>query len=104
MPDSTVEIVNNIATITVDEGDNAIINIGLEPIPQIVEVGGVGAQGPQGIQGIQGIQGVSTLSGLTDVNVSSKVDKSVLVFDQGSNKFVANDVNTVLTIADGGNF
>ena len=94
MPELNIQIVTNVAA----------VEVGADPVVEIVELGVVGAQGPQGIQGIQGIPGPSTLSGLTDVNVLSKVDKSVLVFDQGSNKFVANDVNTVLTIADGGNF
>ncbi len=107
MPDPVVEIINNVATVTVDEGDNAIVNIGLEPVAEVIEVGVVGSQGPQGPQGPQGVQGPpgpSTLAGLTDVDVSGKVEKSLLVFNQATNKFVANNVNTIITISDGGNF
>ena len=48
--------------------------------------------------------GTTNLASLNDVNVVNKVDKSVLVYDQSTNKFVANDVNTVTSITDGGNF
>ena len=48
--------------------------------------------------------GITALAQATDVNVSAKVDKSVLVYDSSAGKFVANDVNTIITLTDGGNF
>lgn len=48
--------------------------------------------------------GITALAQATDVNVASKVDKSVLVYDASTDKFVANNVNTVITLTDGGNF
>jgi hypothetical protein len=107
VPDPIIEIVNNIATVTVDEGDNAIINIGLEPTPEIIEIGVIGPQGPiggQGPPGPEGPTGPAALSDLTDVDAISKVDKSVLVWNQSTGKFTANDQNTTITLTDGGNF
>ena len=104
MPDPAIEIVESVATVTVDEGDNAIVNIGLEPVVEVIETGVIGAQGPQGPVGPQGPIGSSTLAGLADVNTSNKVDKSVLVWNQSAGQFVANDLNTTITLTDGGNF
>ena len=44
------------------------------------------------------------LSDLSDVNVGSKIDGSVLVYDGGSQKFVANSSFTSISLTDGGNF
>ncbi len=44
------------------------------------------------------------LSGMSDVDVSSKTDGSVLVYDGGSQKFVADSSFTSLSLTDGGNF
>ena len=44
-----------------------------------------------------------TLSGLTDVDVSTKTDGSVLVYDEPSEKFVASTLLEKQTI-NGGNF
>lgn len=44
------------------------------------------------------------LNSLSDVDDSDKVDGSVLYYDSGSSSFKADDVNTKLTLADGGNF
>jgi hypothetical protein len=44
------------------------------------------------------------LADLSDTDISGKIDKSVMTYDQTSGKFVANDIYTILTITDGGNF
>lgn len=44
------------------------------------------------------------LSDLSDINIANKVDGSVLVYDGGSQKFVANSSFTSLSLTDGGNF
>jgi len=44
------------------------------------------------------------LSDLSDVNIGSKIDGSVLVYDGGSQKFVANSSFTSISLTDGGNF
>jgi hypothetical protein len=114
MPDPIIQITNNVATASVEEGNIVLLNVGLEPVVETVDVGVIGAQGPAGIQGATGpvggqgatgpSGGTATLSGLTDVDVSSKVNKSVLTWDEGTGKFVANDQNTIITLTDGGNF
>ena len=149
MPDPIIEIIDNIVTVSVDEGNNAIINIGLEPVTETVVInnvatiaveegdntviniepgpvvetidvavvgpqgpagspgltGGQGATGPAGGQGATGPAGGATaLSDLTDVDVNSKVNKSVLAWNEATQKFTANDQNTTITLTDGGNF
>ena len=47
---------------------------------------------------------IGKLSSLNDVDVSEKVDSSVLYYDGGSDTFKADDLNTIITITDGGNF
>jgi hypothetical protein len=47
---------------------------------------------------------VNRLQDLTDVVAANKTNGSVLVYDATSSKFVADDVNTKLTLTDGGNF
>ena len=57
-----------------------------------------------GPQGPIGPAGPSHFADLLDVNVAAKVNNSVLYYNQTSAKFVADDVNTVVTLTDGGNF
>lgn len=102
---ATVSVTETIAQVSVDDSaEPVIVSVNVIAPPEIIEVGILGPQGPQGIQGPVGPVGSSTLANLTDVNVAAKVDKSVLYFDQTSSKFVANDVNTIVTLTDGGNF
>lgn len=63
---------------------------------------GPGIQGPPGPPGSGG--GSTTLVALTDVDAVNRVDGSVLVYKTGPAKFVADDINTVTTLTDGGNF
>lgn len=44
------------------------------------------------------------LQDLTDVVAAGRVDGSVLIYDAATAKFVANDINTKITLTDGGNF
>jgi hypothetical protein len=80
--------------------------------------------GPQGIPGPGIISGGATgqvlaktsntnydtqwktlnLGDLSDVNIASKVNGSVLVYDGGSQQFMANSSFTSLSLTDGGNF
>jgi hypothetical protein len=46
----------------------------------------------------------ASLSGLSDVDESAKVDGSLLYYDAASSKFLADAVNTRITLTDGGNF
>ena len=45
-----------------------------------------------------------SLGDLANVVDTSRVDKSVVVFNQTEAKYIVDDVNTLLTITDGGNF
>lgn len=103
MPDvATIQTSIQQATVNVTEVDQVqIVEVSVSGSPVIIETGVVGPQGPPGTQGPPG---ASSLSSLTDVNVTGKVNKSVLVYDELSDKFIANDANTVATITDGGNF
>lgn len=93
---ATVDVTPAIAQVTIaDTSDASIVTVTVASQPQIIEVGVIGPQGPPG---------PSSLTGLTDVNVAAKVDKSILYYDQPSNKFIANEINTLITISDGGNF
>lgn len=74
----------------IDEGQVEILKL-IEP-------------GPPGPAGPTGPTGASRFADLLDVNVTGKVDNSVLYYDQASEKFIADDINTVVTITDGGNF
>lgn len=133
MPEPIIEIINNIATATVVEGDIVLVNVELEPVVETVTTAVIGPQGPIGIQGPTGVQGATGVTGgqgatgigitgatgvvgpmgptgatalanLTDVDVNSKVNKSVLVWNESTGKFTANDQNTTITLTDGGNF
>ena len=44
------------------------------------------------------------LSDLSDVNIGGKINGSVLVYDGGSQKFLADSAFTTLSLTDGGNF
>lgn len=54
--------------------------------------------------GYSSTQSSFALGDLTDVNAGDKTDGSVLYYDSSSSSFKADDVNTKLTLADGGNF
>lgn len=46
----------------------------------------------------------NTLATLSDVDVSSRANGSTLVYNEISQKFVANSSTTILALTDGGNF
>ena len=58
----------------------------------------------EGPQGAIASAGSSTLAGLDDVDVNSSVNKSVLYYDLGANKWVGDELNTLVTLTDGGHF
>lgn len=102
---ATVAVTQQIAEVNVTESENSIIvQVLATQEPEVIQVGILGPQGPQGVAGEMGPAGSSTLEGLDDVNVISKVANSILYYKQSENKFVADDVNTVITLTDGGNF
>lgn len=48
--------------------------------------------------------GGNAIGSLSDVSTNGKVDGSVLVYNQGQDKFIADSATTTLTLTDGGNF
>jgi hypothetical protein len=65
-----------------------------QSLGQIVEIITAGPQGGTGGQ----------LAELQDVNTELAVDKSVLVYDAALAAWVGSDINTTVTLTDGGSF
>jgi hypothetical protein len=65
--------------------------------PLVVEVQTAGPQGPQGPP-------VAALNDIGDVDAAAPVNNSVLYFDTATGSWRGNDVNTITTITDGGNY
>ena len=89
-----------------EENEVQIIELETEPVVEFLEIGVVGPQGPIGPDGPPGPQGqtVSLLSELDDVDVINRTDGSVFYFDAARNKFIADSIETKITLTDGGNF
>lgn len=83
--------------VVVTEVANQTIEVVSPTAPLTVEVQTAGPQGPP-------LSEVLRLADLADVNVTGKVASSVLYYDTTSGKWLGNDINTVVTLTDGGNF
>ena len=57
-------------------------------------------QGPQGSIG----PAVGGLGEIPDVDVTGKIDSSVLYYNASTAKFTVDGINTILSLTDGGNF
>lgn len=64
--------------------------------PLTVEIQTAGPQGPAGP--------TVGLGELNDVDTSAKVGGSVLYYDATSGQWKGNDINTITTLTDGGNY
>lgn len=71
-----------------------VITVVDEQPTTVVTSGGIqGPQGPQGIPGAQGPVGPSAaISTASDVDVSTKLNGSLLIYNQSLDKWVANNV------------
>jgi hypothetical protein len=94
---NSVELVST-GQVLVQETTEQVIELIAPTTPVTVEVV---TEGPQG--GFD-VGGGTTLAGLSDVDVNSSVNKSVLYYDLGANKWVGDELNTLVTLTDGGNF
>jgi hypothetical protein len=94
---NTVEIIGTQQVLVAETAVN-VIELTAPSQPAVVEVATAGPQGAPGTSG------VSTLAALSDVDVTQKVDKSILYFDAGGDKWLGDDINTLVTITDGGHF
>ena len=56
------------------------------------------------VPGEQGAKGADASGGGIDIDTTNAVNGSVVTFDSTINKLVANDVNTITSLVDGGNF
>ena len=118
---AVVRVVDNgsarLVKVAVPDRPNLVVRVTESEQPRVVTVSApetpavvtVAVRGPQGIQGIQGIQGVQGEPGITPTvedlfDVSGKVDGSVLYYSALSESWKGDDINTVLSLTDGGNF
>lgn len=86
--------VSSTGQVVITEVAEQAIEITSPTAPLTVEVQTAGPQGPP----------VTALNDIGDVNTTAAVDKSVLYFDQATSTWRGNDINTITTITDGGNF
>lgn len=96
---NTVEVVST-GQVLITEISEQVIELQTPGTPLLVEVATAGPQGPPGPSGSL----TGTLAGLTDVNVTAKVDHSILYYDSVSSAWKGDDINTILSITDGGNW
>jgi hypothetical protein len=104
----TVSHANTSSQVSVDNSNGFVIqDLGVDSFGHVTSVGSTDLDSRYytETESDERFLGTNTnLGDLNDVNTNDKVEKSVLTYDQTSGKFVANDVNTILTITDGGNF
>lgn len=83
-----VSAVSNTVTITEGDAGTTVVTV-----PQTTVVTAITA-GPQGPAGSGGLV----------VDQTAKVDKSIVYYDAGAATFKADNIWTVITLTDGGNF
>lgn len=92
---NSVEVISTGQVIVTEVAEQAIeITTAAQPV--LVEVQTAGPQGPEAPP--------YALGDLTDVNTTAKVANSVLYYDAASSTWKGDDINTVITLTDGGNF
>lgn len=77
--------------VSVDPQDQSVVSVVSNET-----VVSVSAAGPK--------ESASTLTAMQDLDVSNKVDKSLVYYDESSEMFKADNLHTVFTLSDGGNF
>lgn len=92
---NTIEVVGSQQVVITEVATN-VVEVSVPAAPAVVEVATAGPQGATVV--------VTGLGELADVNTTAKAQGSVLYYDQGSGKWKGDDVNTLVTITDGGNF
>ena len=97
---NTVETVST-GQVLISQISEQVIEVQAPGAPLTVQVSTAGPQGPTGPAGAAG---VTSLAALDDVNVSGKVNGSVLYYDTATSRWRGDDINTVVTLTDGGNY
>ena len=92
---NTVEVSSTGQVIVTEVAEQAV-EVTSPTAPLTVEVQTAGPQGPAAP--------AYGLGDLTDVNTTAKVANSVLYYDPSTGTWLGNDINTVTTLTDGGNF
>jgi hypothetical protein len=93
--DITVQFLKFTATsLTAEKGDQGVTGI----------QGPIGATGATGPTGEAGSNALYYLNDLVDVDDTAKQDKSILYYDGNSQIWKGDDINTVISLTDGGNF
>lgn len=75
------------------------IEVQVAQAPGVVQIATPGPQGPSG----EALTSFALVD-LEDVDATQKVENSVLYYNAEKSAFVLDDVNTVQTLTDGGNF
>jgi hypothetical protein len=92
---NSIELVST-GQVVVTEVTEQVIEVQTPAAPVTVEVVTAGPQGPAGVSAF--------LGGMEDVDTTQRVDKSVLYFDEDTGMWRGDDINTVITLVDGGNW
>jgi hypothetical protein len=93
---NSVEVLST-GQVIVTEVAEQVIELTTAAQPLLVEVQTAGPQGPP-------LDEVLNLGDLANVNDTAKVTGSVLYYDAITSTWRGNDINTVVTLTDGGNF
>ena len=92
---NSIEVIST-GQVVVTEVAEQTIELTTAARPLLVEVQTAGPQGPAAP--------AYGLGDLSDVNTAAKVGNSVLYYDSASGVWKGDDINTITTITDGGNF
>jgi hypothetical protein len=92
---NTVETIST-GQVLITQISEQVIEVQGPTTPLTVEVATAGPQGPTAP--------VYGLGDLSDVSTGSKVNGSVLYYDAASGEWKGDDINTVVTLTDGGAF
>lgn len=94
--DQVVEV-NNTGQAVITEVEEQVVEVTAPAAPAAVVVATAGPQGPALLSTI-------TMGDLTDVDATAPVEGSVLYYDSATDRWKGNDINTLTTLTDGGNY
>lgn len=95
MAEITANLAADAATVVVREVEANVVELQAPSQPAVVEVVTPGPQGPPG---------TTSLAGLTDVNVGAVANRSTLIYDAITNKWIGSSQTTIDEVLNGGNF